>query len=58
MVDCVVVRGNKVKCDSCDTNVVLECTTNIANDYKYMIKTKFFKTMKKWLALLLANGNP
>lgn len=39
----VFVRGMKVKDDSSDINVVLECTAKIANDYQYIIKNKSFE---------------
>lgn len=55
-VDYVLVRGKKVKFDSSDINVVLEFTTNVVDDYQYMIKTKSLETMKEYLALILSSG--
>lgn len=52
----MLVRGKKVKFDSSDINVVLEFTTNVVDDYQYMIKTKSLETMKEYLALILSSG--
>uniref|UniRef100_M1DT06 Putative plant transposon protein domain-containing protein n=1 Tax=Solanum tuberosum TaxID=4113 RepID=M1DT06_SOLTU len=57
-IDCVVVRGKKVQCDSPSLNVVLGCTATLEDDNQVMIRRTSLEIMKKWLAPLISDGTP
>jgi len=58
LVDCVVIRGKKVQCDSPAINVVLGCTATLEDNSQVMIRRTPLEAMKEWLAPLISDGTP
>jgi len=57
-VDYVVVRGNKVQCDSPAINAILGCTETLEDNSQIIIIKTSLEDMKEWLAPLISDGTP
>ncbi|WMV24886.1 hypothetical protein MTR67_018271 [Solanum verrucosum] len=58
LVEYVVVRGKKVKCNNTNINEVLGCTINVIHFLVDEIKKKILDYLKGWLEQLISDATP